>query len=161
MSWNVSNILVHEAIANKKGGTDPELAAKVAALEADVTELEGAAYKLTDVAEKELTGTSYEDMSEITLAAGVYHIIATAMNTVTSVGITGIRFADGANGLTESVATGLLKSVDMIYATDAQKTIKVQTKGSANCKNVKTWILVAKVGDVTPPAQNNRKGGKK
>lgn len=155
MGWNVSNILVNEAIANKKaGGSDPELAGKVAALEA-------AAYKLTDVAEKELTGTNYEDMAEITLAAGVYHIIATATNTVTSVAITGIRFADGTTSLLESVVSGLIKSVDMIYATDAQKTIKVQTKGSANCKNVKTWILVSKVGDVTQSAQNTRKGGKK
>lgn len=153
MGWNMSNILVNEAIANKKGGTDPELAGKVAALEA-------AAYKLTDVAEKELTGTSFEDMAEITLAAGVYHIIATATNTVTSTAITGIRFADGNTSLLESVVTGLIKSVDMIYATDAQKTIKVQTKGSANCKNVKTWILVSKVGDITPPVQNTRKGGK-
>ena len=161
MGWNVSNILVNEAIANKKGGTDPELAGKVAALEADVTALESVAYKLTDVAEKELTGTNYEDMAELTLAAGVYHIIATAMNTVTTVAITGIRFADGTTALSQSVSDGLVKSVDIIYATDSQKTIKVQTKGSVNCKNVKTWILVAKVGDVTPPAQNTRKGGKK
>ena len=156
MGWNVSNILVNEAIANKKaGGSDPELSGKVAALEA-------AAYKLTDVAEKELTGTNFEDMAEITLKAGVYHIIATATNTVTSTAITGIRFADGNTSLLESVVTGLIKSVDMIYSTAAQKTIKVQAKGSATCKNVKTWILVSKVGDVTPPAQNNtRKGGKK
>lgn len=161
MGWNVSNILVNEAIANKKGGTDPELAGKVAALEADVTDLEAVAYKLTDVAEKELTGTNYEDMAEIALAAGVYHIIASATNTVTSVAITGIRFADSTTSVLESVVTGLVKSVDMIYATDAQKTIKVQVKGSANCKNVKTWILVSKVGNITPPAQNTRKGGKK
>ena len=161
MGWNMSNILVNETIANKKGGTDPELAGKVTALEADVTDLEAAAYKLTDVAEKELTGTNYEDMAEITLKAGVYHIIASATNTVTSPGITGIRFADSTMSLVESVVTGLIKSVDMIYATDSQKTIKVQTKGSANCKNVKTWVLVAKVGDVTPPVQNTRKGGKK
>ena len=154
MSWNISNILVNEAIANKNaGGSDPEISGKVAALEA-------VAYKLTDVSEKELTGTVYEDMAEVTLEPGVYHIIASATNTVASYVITGIRFADGSTVLLESTVNGNVKSVDMIYAVDSQKTIKVQTKGNANCKNVKTWILVSKVGDITPSVQNTRKRGK-
>lgn len=116
----------------------------------------GTSYTLTDVPEKELTGTSYEDMADVVLNPGVYHIIASAMNTVTSVVVTGIRFADGATTLVESTVTGNVKSIDMIYAVESQTTIKVQAKGSANCKNVKSWVMVAKVGDVTPPAQNNR-----
>lgn len=218
MGWNISNILVNEAIANKKSGgggsstlsglSDTAISTptngQVLAYDGTAEKWEnaaipaqsiaglsdttistptngqvltydstaekwvnasggsgGTAYTLTDVAEKELTGTSYEDMSDVVLNPGVYHIIASALNTVTSVVITGIRFADGATTLVESTATGNLKSADMIYSVASQTTIKVQVKGSANCKNVKTWIMLAKVGDVTPPAQNTRKGGKK
>ena len=138
---------VEEAIKNAGGSS--ELTARVDALEA-------AKYVLTDVPEKELTGTNYEDMAEIALDPGVYHIIASARNTGTSVLISGIRFWGESSGMMESVVTGFIKSVDMIYAVDSQATIKVQVKGSANCKNVKTRILVAKVGDVTAPEQNNR-----
>lgn len=35
MGWNIPNILVNEAIANKKGGSDPALAEKVSELETD------------------------------------------------------------------------------------------------------------------------------
>lgn len=121
----------------------------------------GTSYTLTDVPEKELTGTSYEDMSDVVLNPGVYHIIASAMNAVASVMVTGIRFVEGSVTLVESTVNGNVKSADMIYSVASQTTVKVQVKGSANCKNVKTWVMVAKVGDITPPAENTRKGGRK
>lgn len=57
MGWNVSNILVNEAIANKKGGgSDPVLASRVTALETTVGDDTSGLVKDVDDLQSAMTG---------------------------------------------------------------------------------------------------------
>lgn len=186
MSWNVSNILVNEAIANKKagggGGSDPALAARVTALEKDVDDLEtetssldgrvtaleqgggsGGDYTAYAFEAKTPTGTNYEDYSTITLPAGAYHVVAGVYSANASYPTTGVRIQTfGGQVCCIGEGSGIQKPCCMgIFYQEESTTYKVQIRGNASGGATNGYYLVKKLADYTPPNNSTRKGVKK
>ena len=153
MGWNMSNILVNEAIANKNaGGSDPALAGRVTALEA-------AGYVVTDLEPKTLSTTSYEDMSTFKLPAGLYHLFIGVYSEASAKNVTGVKVLSTGNVEMIKAENYRPCAVGVFYQTE-ETTYKVQVKGSST-PTVKGFYMIRKLADYVPPTKNTRKGGNK
>ena len=160
MGWNISNILVNEAIANKNaGGSDPELAGRVTALEADVSDLEAAGYTVADLESKTLSSTNYEDMTTFKLPAGLYQLIVGVYSEDSAKPVTGVKVMTTGNLELNKMENYRPCTIGSFFQTE-ETTYKVQVKGTGT-PTVKGFYMIKKIADYVPPASNTRKGGKK
>lgn len=159
MGWNISNILVNEAIANKNaGGSDPELAGRVTALEADVADLEAAGYTITNLESKTLSSTNYEDMSTFKIPAGLYQLVVGVYTEDSTKYATGIKILTTGNIELNKFENARPCSIGTFFQTE-ETTYKVQVRGISGAI-VNGFYMIKKIADYVPPVQN-KKGGKK
>jgi len=160
MGWNMSNILVNEAIANKNaGGSDPELAGRVTALESDVADLEAAGYVVTDLEPKTLTTTNYEDMTTFKLPAGLYQLMVGVYSEESNKNVTGVKVMTTGNIELNKTENQRPCTIGVFFQTE-ETSYKVQVKGTST-PTVKGFYMIKKLADYVAPEQNTRKGGKK
>jgi len=153
MGWNMSNILVNEAIANKNaGGSDPELAGRVAALEA-------AGYVVTALESKTLSTTNYEDMTTFKLPAGLYQLMVGVYSEESNKTVTGVKVMTTGNIELNKTENQRPCTIGVFFQKE-ETTYKIQVKGTST-PTVKGFYMIKKLADYVAPEQNTRKGGKK
>ena len=186
MSWNMSNILVNQATAIKKGGGGSgDLDTRVTALETTVGDDDSGLVKDVDDLDDRVTAlenaggsdytygsdtfttgtsaTTYTDAKSLTFTGGgVYHIIAAIGGSTGSKTVGGVQLQDSA-GTVIAQATGMSNAASVatietiIDFGSSDATIKIAGKGTANQSFSVYWIF-KKVADAPAPT---RKGGKK
>lgn len=178
MAWNISNILVNEAIANKKAGSGSDLTSRVSALEETVGDESGGLVKGVDDLETTVssldpniystTETKIGKWGASDLYRKVYNIASLGNNTtvtidldidlskVTVKDVHGIAQSTGyvlplpfSGGGTNSVEVGIDRSQSKIYII----TLK-------NLSDFSAEIYIEYTKNPAPE-QNTRKGGKK
>lgn len=190
MGWNISNILVNEAIANKKagGGGGSDLSERVTALEEtvgdessglveDVDDLDDRVTALENAGGSDYTygsdtfttgtsATSYTEAKSLTFTGGgVYHLIAAIGGSDATKNVGGVQLQNN-SGTVIAQATGMSNaaSVATIEAIldfgSSDATVKIAGKGTAS-QTFSVYWMYKKLADAPAPAENTRKGGKK